>query len=214
MIVDLYIHTSRYSRCSILNPSDLIQQAKVVGLDGLAITEHDRLWSQEELTRLKEEAGVNDLVLLRGVEIEREWMHLLVFNYPHEIGRHMPLREVVDEVHGAGGVVVLAHPFRYGRLLDSELEDLRDLFCLFDAVEILTPHHAAYENQRARALHERLHLVGIGGSDSHDIDQVGRCVTYFSVSIRDEGDLAQAIRERHCSPRFGDHSLQRLGVGA
>lgn len=208
MLFDLHIHTVRYSRCSILNPRDLVLRAKRIGLDGLAITEHDRCWSLQELAELKEETGVDDFILLRGTEIEREWKHFLIFNYPHDIGRSTPTEEVIDEVAHEGGVVILAHPFRYGRLLALSLEELRDLFAPFDAVEILTPQHSNHENQKALLFQQSLQMVGIGGSDSHDVDQVGKCVTYVSNPIRDEKDLAQSIRDGNCLPLFGHQSLE------
>ena len=212
MLLDLHTHTTRYSRCSILNPGDLVVRAKAIGLDGLAITEHDHLWSPQELSRLQEDAGVEDLVLLRGKEIEREWRHLLIFNYPHEIRRQATTKEVIDEVHHEGGVVILAHPFRYGRLLDLALDDLKDLLAAFDAVEVLTPQHSDQENQRALVIQEDLHLTGTGASDSHDTDQVGRYVTYFPTPIRDEEGLAQGIREGRCSPLFGYQCLKGLAA--
>ena len=200
MLLDLHIHTNRYSRCSLLKPHDMIQRAKEICLDGLAITEHDRLWSPQEIAKLREETEAESLVLLRGKEIERELRHLLIFNYPHKIRRQLPLREVIDEVHREEGIVVLAHPFRYGRFLDLPLADLKDMLSPFDAVEILTTQHSERDNQKALLIQESLNLVGIGCSDSHDRDQIGRCVTYFPTLIKDEGELARAIMEGACKP--------------
>lgn len=181
-------------------------------MDGLAITDHDYVWSLDELKKLKKQAGVDNLVILRGKEIEREGKHLLIFNYPYQIGRWPPLREIIDEIHDGGGIVILAHPFRYGRFMDLSLESYREFFTPYDAVELLTPQHSDLEKKKALLIQQSLQLVGIGGSDSHDINHVGKCVTYFPTYIKDEKDLAQAIREGNCQPLCGYRHLKGLAA--
>ena len=45
MLVDIHIHTSRYSECSSLHPIDMAVAAKEAGLDGICLTEHQTVWS-------------------------------------------------------------------------------------------------------------------------------------------------------------------------
>lgn len=209
MRLDLHTHTTRYSRgCSSLNPHSLVLEAMSLGLDGIAITEHGRLWSSSELDRLRRETGAGDLVLLRGVELDIYFQHILIFNYFDEIDTRLPLDRLLEAIRGAGGVVVLAHPFRFGRYLDQGSEAIEKALLIFDAVEILTPDHSTDENLKGLALHDRLGLVGTGGSDSHRSGQVGVCVTEFEGAIHDEEDLACAIREGRCVPRFGSNGSQ------
>jgi hypothetical protein len=134
------------------------------------------------------------------------------FNYPYQIGRWPPLREIIDEIHHRGGIVILAHPFRGGRFMDLSLASYRAFFTPYDAVELLTPQHSDYENEKPLLIQQSLQLVGIGGSDSHDTDHVGKCVTYFPTPVKDEGDLAQAIREGNCRPVCGYRHLKGLAA--
>jgi hypothetical protein len=45
LIVDVHLHTRRYSRCSRIEPGALIDRAVRAGLDGVVITEHHHQWS-------------------------------------------------------------------------------------------------------------------------------------------------------------------------
>ncbi|UCF55817.1 MAG: hypothetical protein JSW15_06765 [Deltaproteobacteria bacterium] len=78
-----------------------------------------------------------------------------------------------------------------------------------EGVEILTPQHSDHENKRALVVQRKLHIVGTGGSDSHEIDHVGTFITYFPTTIGNEQDLAQAIREGNCRPLFRRDVLWR-----
>src|SRR2546423_15273689 len=61
---DLHMHTRRYSPDSEIDPFDLVRRAREVGLDGIVITEHDRLWPEDELEELRKAAS--GLVVLGG----------------------------------------------------------------------------------------------------------------------------------------------------
>ena len=54
---DHHLHTSRHSPDSILDPDDLIDEARKCGLDGVVITEHDYQWEADELADLQKRAG-------------------------------------------------------------------------------------------------------------------------------------------------------------
>lgn len=117
-----------------LIPSELIQQALEIGLKGLAITDHHSVEgykrAQEYLNNIDEKSdrftlwtGLEVTSLLSGVEV-----HILgyAFDPEHPVLRPYlqgsgPNREdaradkVIDSIHQAGGLAVLAHPHRYRR---------------------------------------------------------------------------------------------------
>jgi len=208
VLIDIHTHTTRYSGgCSLLDPRVLVAEGIRNGLDGVAITEHNRLWSGDELTQLRKETGSNGFVLLSGIEVDIYWHHLLIFNYPYPINRTLPLRQILESIRGAGGVVILAHPFRYGGLRKLDRGNIRQTFSLFDAVEVLTPDHSTADNREGLALSGAYGLTATGGSDSHAPGQVGTCATEFLIPIRSEEDLARAIRGGLCAPRFGTEDM-------
>ncbi len=52
MKFDHHLHTARHSPDSVIDPLDLVESAREIGLDGLVITEHDYQWDDEELAEL------------------------------------------------------------------------------------------------------------------------------------------------------------------
>ena len=51
------------------------------------------------------------------------------------------------------------------------------------------------EDARAKEFAATFGYAGIGGSDSHIVSHIGRCATRFLREIRDEEDLAAALRD-------------------
>ena len=66
MKFDLHLHTNRHSPDSQIHPLALFRRAQKIGLNGLVITEHDWLWTEEELRiaierELKTEKSAKDI---------------------------------------------------------------------------------------------------------------------------------------------------------
>src|SRR5690349_8165683 len=57
MRFDHHLHTKRHSPDSDIDPLDLIEPARQIGLDGLVITEHDYQWEPGELADLANRAA-------------------------------------------------------------------------------------------------------------------------------------------------------------
>ena len=64
--IDLHNHTSYGSACSYMTPDELIQRAKLMGLDGICITEHNQLWSEEMLEKWRRK---HNFLVLGGVAV-------------------------------------------------------------------------------------------------------------------------------------------------
>lgn len=195
MIIDLHTHTTPLSPCSYLTPEELIQRAKESGLDGICLTEHDKVWSAETVARLGEE---HDFLVLRGMEVTTNTGHVLVFGldeYSKELANVRRLREVVNSV---GGAMILAHPARH-RLIDITHEDFPTMF---DAIEILNGGDSAWGTASAQNTADRLGLKGTGGSDSHSLREIGLRATEFPGIIRDEKDLIEALKGNGYLPKW------------
>jgi predicted metal-dependent phosphoesterase TrpH len=197
MNFDLHVHTSRHSLDSIMTPESMVRQAREIGLDGVVITEHDWLWTQEELDQLRRSAP--GLTVFAGVEVSAKQGHFLVygvsnpFRVPHGIG----VAELCREVHRQGGAIVAAHPYRWNQPFDEILETERpDL----DGLELMSNNMDAEIRRRAAALNERIRLAGLGNSDAHRVETLGCCYTEFEGVIRDVSDLVKAIRGGKTAP--------------
>lgn len=53
MHYDLHVHTAEYSACSVIPADDLCRLAFEQGIDGVALTEHDFWWPENELVALR-----------------------------------------------------------------------------------------------------------------------------------------------------------------
>ena len=75
-LFDLHIHTTKGSSDSSLTPEDLILEADRLGLRGLCLTEHSGPWDRHEFKRF---ASLHSVVLIRAMEVETDFGHMLAF---------------------------------------------------------------------------------------------------------------------------------------
>lgn len=114
MLIELHCHTNRYSSCSVLDPVRAVVRAREMGLWGLVITEHQVLWSPQELDALRLEAEVGDaFVLLAAQEVETDLGHVLVVGADRSLPGHWKLGKLRRDWPKAA--LVWAHPYRHGR---------------------------------------------------------------------------------------------------
>jgi hypothetical protein len=81
------------------------------------MTEHDRGFSPERLCQLRQlcdAASTRDLLMIPGIEYSdaSNQVHILVWGDVPFLGENLPTGETLRKVKEAGGVAVLAHPFR------------------------------------------------------------------------------------------------------
>ena len=193
MKFDLHMHTTRHSPDSVMDPFAMCRRAGAIGLDGVVITEHDWLWTESELDELREVHP--NLVILSGVEVSAREGHFLVYGVtnPFAVPRGIRVADLCHEVHGQGGAVVAAHPFRWGQPFDEILRrEKPDL----DGLELMTNNMDADCRRRAAEVQARLPLAGLGSSDAHHEDTLGFCYTEFPDGTKTMTDLVSAIRGR------------------
>jgi predicted metal-dependent phosphoesterase TrpH len=199
MKFDLHMHTRRYSPDSEIDPFALVRRAREIGLDGIVITEHDRLWPERELDELRRAAP--GLVVLGGVEVSGRGGDLLCYGVTSlfELRPGMPWGELCQEVALQGGAAVAAHPYRWGQDFDQLLAEQRpDL----TGLEMMSNNMDPDIRQKAAGLLERHPTYAtLGNSDAHELDVVGACYTEFDAVIRTSADLVAAIRGRKGRPR-------------
>lgn len=90
----------------------LIASAKERGLKGICLTDHNTYSGREEAAKEK------DLVILQGIEWTTYFGHMLVLGADRFVEWRDAVPENIDEkmqqVHAAGGLVGIAHPFQLG----------------------------------------------------------------------------------------------------
>ncbi|MBU3914845.1 PHP domain-containing protein [bacterium] len=203
MKIDLHIHTNPRSKCSDIIAEDLIAEAKKIGLDGFCLTEHQVLWSPKEVDKLAGEAG---LKIFRGNEITTAQGDVLVFGLEKDIQGVITIQELKEEVDAAGAFSILAHPFRGFKTFGiSDLKmsvdqaSKKKALGFVDAIEIRNGKVTDLDNKMAQNVAERLGLPGTAGSDAHNLDDIGTCVTIFEKEIQNENELIQELKARRFS---------------
>lgn len=186
MLVDLHCHSLPRSRCSALQPEELLEAARARGLDGVCLTEHDAFWPASEIARLRCETG---FLVLSAVELTTDMGHVLAFGIPEGSASFAFAREAFAAAQAAGGLLFLAHPARDGLLRVS-----RETVEYFESVEALNGSDSRLQNVAASGLARGFRLPGIGGSDAHTRDEIGRVATRFEANVRDEASLLEALR--------------------
>jgi len=195
--IDLHVHTTVSSPCSLIAPERAIECAITTGLDGICVTEHDEIEGATVASELGLKRG---FPVFRGVEIYTEFGDMLVYGlYRDAPGWRAPFEELVEMCREAGAVIVPAHPCR----LTGELERIHGIDRVqwmlgqIDAIETNNGGCTTVGNEAALELAERFSLPGTGGSDAHHEFQVGRCYTIFNDNISSDEELVAALRSGH-----------------
>jgi predicted metal-dependent phosphoesterase TrpH len=203
-VIDIHVHTSPASPCSSAPVDALIEEAKRIGLDGICLTDHNHTWKQEEVDALSRR---HDFLVLRGNEITTDQGDMLVFGFDTDVKGIIRLEDLKRDVLDAGGIIIAAHPFR-GFLtfgveklgLTPEKAKARELFQYVDAVEVLNGKVTPRENAFSGEVAELLGYPVTGGSDAHEVDEVGLYATRFGIAVQSEKDLIGAVKKGLTEP--------------
>jgi len=199
---DIHLHTDYYSGCSVISPEQLIQRAIEMRLDGIAITEHGIRWPDAKFDELRRLAEPHGLILINGQEVHtsspRNGLEgeFLVFGVRKSLGADFSAKELVQIVHGEGGILIAAHPYKWSRLGGERYYGAGDrIYELeLDAIELYHPHHDAASLTKVRQAMKKLGLPGTGGSDAHQLHDIGCCVTLFKNKVSCEEEYIGEIR--------------------
>lgn len=152
-------------------------------IDGFVLTEHRRFDPKLDYSRLAEQYGV---AVLRGVEVETDVGHVLVYGVRDGFYKEfdlanvaLPYRDVFRAAREHGGLAVGAHAGR-PRIGLAEHVDRRGIS--LDGVSVIEAlNGGSNDSENAHALHlaEERGLLSVGGSDSHFVSEVARCLTAF-----------------------------------
>jgi len=189
--IDLHVHT-HFSYDSLITPEELISYAKKRGLDGLAVTDHDRIDCALKM------AKETDFLIIPGIEISSLHGHLIGLNLQERIPRGLSVDETVDKIHDAGGIAVACHPatFFKGNLKGH-------INSKFDAVEVINASALpfSYSVKRSERLASCLLISRVAGSDAHYGPEIGCAYTIVDAELEAE-KIIKAIGKGLCQP-FG-----------
>jgi predicted metal-dependent phosphoesterase TrpH len=187
--IDLHVHTT-YSSDALITPKDLIFYAKRCGLDGVAVTDHDRIDGALKI------AKETDFLVVPGIEISSLNGHIIGLDVDELVPPKLDVDETLDRIHEAGGIAVACHPVTFFK------ESLKGhISARFDAVEVINASAFPfnYSVRRSGEIASRLGIARVGGSDAHYGPEIGYAYTLVNAESDVDG-VVSAIRKGLCSP--------------
>jgi hypothetical protein len=193
---DLHVHS--LASDGVSSVAEILERAEAIGLDVLAITDHERVDAAHAARQMALARGLRVEVVV-GEEISTRGGHLLALFIEQRIRPWQSLRTSIAQVHEQGGLAIIAHPLvpyplcASGRAVRRLAADPEPRFRP-DAIEAFNPTTAGSRwGRRVPALAAELEMAGIGASDAHRAADVGAALTTFAGRTAD--DLRRAISE-------------------
>ncbi len=181
-----------------LTPEALIQQAVELGLQGLAITDHHSVSGYRQAQQwLDAQPSVPALQLWTGTEISaallEDEVHILAYAFDPDHAALQPYlqsetatgdlyaaAQVIQTIHQAGGLAILAHPARYKRSVEQLIPAAAALG--IDGIETYYAYGgnpspwrpSPQETERVGALGRQHALLGSCGTDTHGLSLLQR----------------------------------------
>jgi predicted metal-dependent phosphoesterase TrpH len=189
--IDLHVHTC-YSYDSLITPKELVFYARKFGLNGVAITDHDRL---DSALKIAKDA---DFFIIPGMEISSLNGHIVALNIQEPVPKGLGADETVERIHEVGGLAVACHPIA---LFKGSLG--KHTSSRFDAVEVINASAFPFQFcvKRSKQLASSLGIPQVGGTDAHYGPEIGCAYTLVDSELNVD-QVLEAIDKGMCHP-FG-----------
>jgi hypothetical protein len=184
-LADLHIHTA-YSYDGTASVPDVLSRAKEVGLDVIAITDHDEIMGALKAFDMAPQFGIE---VIPGIEITTAEGDMLALFVTQKIKPGRWLIETILDVGEAGGICIAPHPMARGTAMkslsaQSILRALDHPVARRVLVGIETYNATLLDresNLRAQKLWaENPGIAQVGNSDAHILQAIGSGATEFS----------------------------------
>jgi predicted metal-dependent phosphoesterase TrpH len=190
--LDLHVHTKR-SYDGFTTLEEAISAAKMRGLDGLAITDHD-------VTPLQLDSVDNDrgVTLIPGAEVSTKDGHVVALGISRPVRAGLPVDEAVDAIHDLNGVAIAAHPFSLLHGLGWNPKKAAQT----DAIEVINANSYlfSYQTGHSRRLAQALRKPMTAGSDSHIPKTIGNAYTVVEAEETSLEAIIKAVAQGKTQP--------------
>ncbi|PSQ51721.1 phosphoesterase [Halobacteriales archaeon SW_12_67_38] len=174
------------------DPVDLLlAQAEAVGLDALAVTDHDEI---DASLAAAERASDYDLIGIAGSEVSSAAGHVLALGIGERVPAGLPFEETVSRIRDQGGIAIVPHPFQRSRSGVAP-HITREALASADAIETFNSRLlTGRSNRRAERFAAANDLPMTAGSDAHIAEMVGQAATEIDADERSVESVLDAIR--------------------
>ena len=205
MKLDMHCHVKEGSIDSKVSLDEYITKLKEEGFDGMLITDHDTYNGYRHWKNTMKGKAHEDFVVLKGIEYDTADAGHIICIMPEGVRmrllelRGLPVQILIDFVHRHGGILGPAHPCGEKYLSFTNTKKYfksPEIIKRFDFIEAFNACESAESNEGARKLTKKYQKVGIGGSDSHRPDCIGKGYTILPEYVTCETDLISVIRNK------------------
>ena len=211
---NLHTHTSEVSPCGHVSAEILVNMHKEAGYQGVIITDHfwpgfvnpkrGNPWQEtykifkSGFEAAKKQGEIVGLDVFFGMELrfEENFNDYLVFGLPDEfvlLNQNltlMSLKEFREKTKDLDVLIIQAHPFRkWIKVMPAEL---------LDGVEIFNASMRHDSRNQLAADYANTHnLIGVSGSDFHELEDINRGEMRTKHRIIDMKDFIKTLRARN-----------------
>lgn len=218
---------------------EMARQARLYGLHGLALTDHNTMTGLMEAPEVQQETGMH---IIHGMEWTTFYGHMLTLGIHEYVDwRQLGLTDIHKGIEGVkrqNGVVGIAHPYTLGSPMctgcywDYTIQDWNDI----NYIEVWSGLLPSIRNRNIRAfqlwtdlLNQGYRIGATSGRDWHDCDPITEpiCATFLGIDDSGSRDLSEeercieAIRNGAMSVSMGpliqvfaQLNGQRYGIGS
>ena len=173
MRVDLHMHT-RFSPDSEMSPEALVKRCVKVGLDCIAVTDHNTIEGAREVKRIA------PFRVIVGEEVGSSDGEITGLFLEEAVPRGLSPLETVKLIKSQGGLVSIPHPYDRFRSSVITPRGIDEVLPYADIVEIFNSRNSLdADNRKAVELAEERGLLVSGVSDAHTPMELGR--TYVEM---------------------------------
>lgn len=192
-VLSVELHTHSVLSHDGRDPIDrLLEQAQAVGLDALAVTDHDEIDASLTAAELAPEYG---LVGIPGMEVTSRAGHVLALGVEETIPAGLPFESTLETIWDEGGIVVVPHPFQKSR--SGVIANVsKNVLAAADAIEVYNSRLlTGRANRKAEKFARRRGLPTTAGSDAHISEMVGQAVTRVDAQNSSVDAILDAIAD-------------------
>jgi glycosyltransferase involved in cell wall biosynthesis/predicted metal-dependent phosphoesterase TrpH len=173
LFADLHTHSHHSKDCAMSVP-ELLARAREVGLDVVAITDHNSVAGGLEGRELASRYGVRVIV---GEEVKTAEGEVIGLFLERTVAAGLSFAATIAEIKAQGGIVYVPHPFDRLHTVPSRTvlgANVTDI----DVIEVFNSRIAfpAF-NEQAERFARRYRLPAAAGSDSHVLPGLGTALT-------------------------------------
>ena len=171
---DLHVHTN-FSKDGESSVEDILRRAEDVGLDAIAITDHDSVDGAKKALTI-----TSSVLVIPGIEVSTKQGHLLILGVTEVIPAGLDVVVTVDIARRMGALAILPHPFHVWR--HGVARRKKAGMDVVDAIEVFNSRYiVGSANMKAARIARRLGKPCVGGSDAHNARFVGYGRTFIDA---------------------------------